>query len=243
MSGVAQPTGDYGQDMQKTYTAIAKSVVDANPQLKNNPAALFDAVGLRIDQMKGLGNEDKAYLKYQTDVMSINERLKVGLADAQNGSDKIKASLKETQDKLAAAQQALDNILASKESVAKIGADSRLGAAKVGASARLGAASMGASSRENVAQTNLTGRKYSADKNLEGANVRAGASRDVANTGGKARVRSASLAAGKGDPGEGGGGVPAAAVQMLKKNPTPVMKKHFDDTFGQGSAAKALAGG
>jgi hypothetical protein len=33
---------------------------------------------------------------------------------------------------------------------------------------------------------------------------------------------------------------PSAAIQMLRKNPTPAERKMFDSVFGAGAAAKAL---
>ena len=40
----------------------------------------------------------------------------------------------------------------------------------------------------------------------------------------------------------GGNAPPFAAIQMLRKNPTPAERKMFDSIFGAGAATKALEG-
>lgn len=58
----------------------------------------------------------------------------------------------------------------------------------------------------------------------------------------KKRVRDAAIEDGVdfGSGGGGGGGIPSGAINMLKQNPTPQMRKFFDQKYGAGKAAEIL---
>jgi hypothetical protein len=247
MSGVAQPSGDYGQDMKKTWTTVATDIARANPQLKDNPQALFQAVGLQIDQMKGLASEDRAYLKYQTDMASITERAQKDRESAQTANDKLAAFVEEYKAKLTAAEKWKADAEAGKNErakesnktklgVAALGKEGKLGAAALGKEGRLGAAAMGAASKDKATAAR-SGDVAGTNQSRERQGLTAAQARE--NAAAIAQGKKPLYKLGQGGGG-GGGGAPPQAVQLLKKNPTPQTRKQFDQVFGQGAAAKVL---
>ena len=192
---------NFVQSTQDTLKGIYQNIAKANPNIQ--PAALFEAAQMQIAQMHGIEPDTKMYMQAQIAEQKIDMEAKMSAMKAQSAAEvaQIKADsaaqVAELRGKLAEALQGMKGQTAEK--VAGISAGARLGAARVGADARLGAAGIGASSREKV--QGMRDETTLAVTDKKGAQ---GAASDQGKN--QARIRAATIAAGKPDPGPGSGG-------------------------------------
>jgi hypothetical protein len=239
MSGVASPTGNYPDNMNKTLKSTFAEVQRANPGAP--PAVLMAALRSRIELMKGVSGEDKAVLQYQVAMAKMQMQHQEDREKIQSASDLLDRKEKELDARTEALNQLKASIAAHHDqTIATVGAGhDAAGVKRAGITANAGIA------KTNIQQSGATNRQDMKDKtNLAVTDKKSKTAENVAKTGVEGRTRAATISAGGKDPGESGSsGPPPEAKAMLKKNPTPERKKQFDKVFGEGAANKALMGG
>lgn len=220
---------------QNTLKSVYQQIAQANPGIK--PAALFEAAQLQIGQMKGLESDTKAYMQMQVKLQEIDAHFKEQAMKDQDAMSRMQTQLAAKDKQI---QEITDRLLGLQDkrnqgtaTVAGINKSGKLGAAAMGANSRLGAAGIGAASREKV--QGMRDETTLAVTDKKGAQ---GAASDQGKN--QARIRAATIAAGRPDPGPGSGGGADGAAS--KTPPVSALKEGVHTKFANGQTW-TLSGG